>query len=790
MPVSEEEIIVCYSCQAPMNVAEVAPYSRVICPACNAENRVKKQFGPYTLSRRHAIGGMSSVFIAIDEALDREVVLKILSEEFSKDEKRIAAFEEEARLTASFSHPNVVRVLTTGKAFGRLYIAMEFVPGGHFEQKIREKGQIPETEVLPFAIQVAEGLKGAQAAGLIHRDVKPGNILLDAGGNVKIVDFGLALVTKQGKATATEIWATPYYVPPETIEGGAEDFRSDIYAFGATLYHALAGKPPCDEESMATDVLREAKKKIVPLKKVAPHLLDETCAVVDRAMAYDPENRFSSYDEMIDELKTALKIANGEAVVDSGGMSKAEHRAELRSLKRRKNILVGCGVAFAAIAAIALVFLFRSSPSEPEIAAPKVVSVDPADENPMESPAEIAAKYGTAREAMERGDYSSANSAFSELLADHAVQEPTRTWAGLEAVAASLMDGRMERARQDAATAVNHISSGPAGLDVGFSIAVQPILENFSKFDFFNFAKVAPAIQGNERFMGLFLAGLKNWESGGIQQAVPFLEAVATEPTLASDGVLSWYQEAAKTYLADYRLLNSGGMDAEPKSLEECSETIEELNTTLTLLKTNGRARFNVRSRLLDLARLRKSLKKTVPVPTSPPVVDLMGEIEALAKKYQFVELVSRITALKSDPPGMKRDALLLISQAALVFLTEIENSLQTNPATITLTTRDGTEITSIARTAEGKLVGKLSSDEIRDLAWGDFSTAELIALHRELGKKAVSEMERLRRHETAIAFEWCAGDRARALKAAARLSDESEVFKDRWESIASGLPK
>ena len=222
-----------------MDVSAVAPFSNVECPNCGKHTRVKREFGPYTLVRRHAIGGMSMVFVAHDNTLDREVALKILSEEFSADERRIAAFEEEARITASFSHPNVVRVLTTGRAFDRFYIAMELVPGGHFEHQIRERGKIPEIEMLPLAIEVAQGLKAAHAAGLIHRDVKPGNILLDAEGHAKLVDFGLALVTQGGKAQATELWATPYYVPPETVEGHAEDFRSDIYAFGATLYHAL-----------------------------------------------------------------------------------------------------------------------------------------------------------------------------------------------------------------------------------------------------------------------------------------------------------------------------------------------------------------------------------------------------------------------------------------------------------------------------------------------------------------------------------------------------------------------
>ena len=198
MPERTETIAYCHSCGSPMNVAAVAPFSNVECPTCGKHTRVKREFGPYTLLRRHAVGGMSMVFVAQDNTLDREVALKILSEEFSADERRIAAFEEEARITASFSHPHVVRVLRTGKAFDRFYIAMELVPGGHFEHQIRERGKSRKLEMLPLAIEVAQGLKAAHSAGLIHRDVKPGNILLDAEGHAKIVDFGLALVTQGG----------------------------------------------------------------------------------------------------------------------------------------------------------------------------------------------------------------------------------------------------------------------------------------------------------------------------------------------------------------------------------------------------------------------------------------------------------------------------------------------------------------------------------------------------------------------------------------------------------------
>ncbi len=782
----DQDIIVCYACEAPMNIASVAPYSRVVCPDCGTENRVKKQFGPYTVTRKHAIGGMSSVFVARDEALNREVALKILSEEYSKDEKRIAAFEQEARLTASFSHPNVVRVLTTGKSFDRFYIAMEFVPGGHFEHQIREQGKISETEILPLAIQIAEGLKGAQAAGLIHRDVKPGNILLDSEGNAKIVDFGLALVTKGGKAKATEIWATPYYVPPEAIEGGVEDFRADIYAFGATLYHALAGKPPCDQESMATDLLREAKKKIIPLKKAAPYLLDETCAVIDRAMAYEPVNRFWSYDEMISGLAGALKAAQGESVRDEEGISKAERRAQLRRKKRRGAFLVASSVALVCAVTVALL-LSRTPEPKPAKNGSRVVSIDDAATTGSESLQEIATRYNAGRDAMYSGDYQKADKRFSVLLATGDVQEPTRTWAGLQAVLATAMDGRMDLARERAEAVSAHIASGPADLSPGFSIGVQPVLARMSGLDLFDMAEMDLGEKGSERFMGYLIAGLKNWEQGAIDQAVPFFEKISSEPSLKDNGVLGWYQEKANQYLVDYKALKSDPMEMEPATKKECRAARNELNRTLTLMKTKGRARFNIHARQLALAKMEKSMgERKAPEPRK----DVLEEMGSLAKDYRLVEVVDMVSELREDPPDCKKAALLGVSQSALVFLSEIERDLSAKPVAMEFEIADGTEIDSLAFTEEKGLVGRTVDGATRDLNWKDFSPDQLIELHRKLVKSPAGEIERLRRHESAIAFEWLAGDKERAIAAAGRLCAESESFRERWELIASGLPK
>ncbi|MEP2777371.1 MAG: serine/threonine-protein kinase [Luteolibacter sp.] len=790
MPTGEENIIVCYACAAPMDIGSVAPYTRVVCPECGVENRVKKHFGHYTVTRRHAIGGMSSVFVAKDDALDREVALKILSEEYSEDEQRIAAFEQEARLTASFSHPNIVRVLTTGKAFGRFYIAMELIQGGHLEGMIRKQGQVSELEMLPLAIQIAEGLKGAQAAGLIHRDVKPGNILLDSDGNVKIVDFGLALVTQGGEATATEIWATPYYVPPEAIEGGAEDFRADIYAFGATLYHALAGKPPCNEESMVTNVLRDAKKHILPLQQVAPDLLDETCAVVDRAMAYEPENRFSSYDEMIAGLKVALKAAKGEAEADELGITRTERRAILRRRKKR-NIVLAAGAAVLVLALTgALIVAVGSNRADPVEKKRVALAGDtPSGKEQGSSPGEIVKRYFSARKAMQSGDLKKAEHEFASLLKDKNVEEPTRTWSGLQAVVAPMMDGRMDDARDMADKARKHLKSRDRGLPQEFISAVLPVLEGFSQQPFFDAEAISTTAGGNERFMAYLIAGLKNWEQGGLEQAAPFFQKIVAEKSLAEDGVLGIYQKVAESYLADYAALSASSLNREPTTVVECRNMTDELNQLLTLLETKGRAKFNVKVRLAQIPHIGKQLMSGKKQEKQPRRDDLQ-EIDKLAKSYSFIKLVNYISEMKGSPPGCKKSSLLGVAESALVFLSEIESDLAKQALTVELLLADSSKVTGIAMNSEGMLVARTSSQEIREIDWSDLTPDALITIHRELVKNPGGEIERLRRHESAIAFDWLAGDRERALAAAARLSEDSETFRMRWNKLVEGLPQ
>jgi len=778
-----------------MNVEAVAPFSNVECPTCGKHTRVKREFGPYTLVRRHAIGGMSMVFVAQDNTLDREVVLKILSEEFSADEKRIAAFEEEARITASFSHPHVVRVLRTGKAFGRFYIAMELVPGGHFEHQIRERGKIPEEEMLPLAIEVAQGLKAAHAAGLIHRDVKPGNILLDAEGHAKLVDFGLALVTQGGKAQAEEVWATPYYVPPETIEGDPEDLRSDIYAFGATLYHALAGFPSCDAETMSTEILRAAKKNVVPLGTADPTLSVATCAIVERAMAYDPKDRFSSYDEMIAQLEVALKrVKSGAAGATETSGSAAKRRA-----KKKQGEVITLAVAGLVLLAAVSGGVWWVTRKDPSLDLKKPVAlVNPPiiPESTSATATDIAKSYREARAAVEARDFEKAAADFAKLLENPEVQEPTRTWAGVEAVVATYLNGKAGDARTQAKAASDHAESVPEESRIHGGVIKMlgklPQLPAIPAKEIDSSASDAPHV------MAWMLAGLKDWEQGLTGEAAGWFAAVAAAKVSADDSWLKIYQSIASDYLADRQALSSAVFEKLPADIAGCDTAVAELDKILATLKTRGRARFNVRAWQLDLAKHAKLLAAP-PAESSEPVVTetsawdlvrIIAKLDELAKECRFSEASVYLKALPADPKGATRASLVSVADASAVFLTDLEADLAKEPVTGEFQMKSGDLIRKIAIDPQAAITVTDAGGSARTAKWAEFSPDALIALHRIFVKNPKSELERLRRHECAISYDWLAGNRERALAAAATLSQSSPAFKQRWDIIASGLPK
>lgn len=771
-----------------MDVTDVGPFTNVECPHCGKHTRVKREFGPYTLMQRQGIGGMSLVFSAHDNTLDREVAVKILNEEYSADSKRIEAFEEEARITASISHPHVVRVFTTGHAFDRYYIAMELVAGGHLESRIRELGRIPEEELLPLAIQITEGLKAAHARGLLHRDIKPGNILLDADGRAKIVDFGLALVTQAGKATAKEIWATPFYVPPETIEGHEEDFRSDLYALGSTLYHALYGKPPCIEETMSTTKLREAKRNVVPLHKAAPDLSPGTCAAVERAMAYHPDDRFGSYDELLSTLRHALRDLHLVRQVET---------EQAQRKKSKRALTVGAGAAIAVLAAgVALWMKANPRKVEPQAVVPtpppRVVTVDKAGIDPAKA-AEITARYRFAREQFAAGKFDQALAAFAEVRGADGVQEPTASWAGMEAVVAALLADQNETARDEAAATLEHLDRTKLNDDELKSRLIgllQPLLNGDVAVPQAGDAKTQPLAEVER-----LLIGLEHWKRGDFSKAGAAFKKLVDEKPAQDAGWWAAYAPIARDYVEDEKALRRVRMDTQPLNLADCDAELKALAEMSANLRTPGRAREVIEERQLQLQDCRPSLEATANRPPLPPAKKIVPtlalvevELNGFYQAYRFDSALQRLREVKLDEFEEARYAAWVeITARAGSFIPALEKDLGAS-ASLSVQLRDGHTLNHV--TAEkGQLSGiDADSRNKQTVGWGEVTPQALLKLHQQLVNNLPGENARFKRHEAAVAFQWLAGDREVALAAAERLGQQNADFKKRWSDLMLNL--
>src|SRR3954462_13883773 len=300
----------CPACGLLIDVSQTEPLAKVACPECGEKFRVERAFDNFALLETLGVGGMGSVYKARDTRLNRFVALKLLRPELSAAPAEIERLEHEARATAAVNDPHVVQVFSSGTDHGQFYLVMELVDQGSLDDRMAELGRVPEALVLDTGIQVARGLRAASEKGLIHRDVKPGNILFADEETVKIGDFGLAVAAEQNAEAQNEIWGTPYYVAPERLENQPEDFRSDLYSLGATLYHAVAGRPPFEGETNSATALRDLKNNPLSLGVAATGLRRETVRTIDRMIAPDPEERFASYDELIAALEQARDALN------------------------------------------------------------------------------------------------------------------------------------------------------------------------------------------------------------------------------------------------------------------------------------------------------------------------------------------------------------------------------------------------------------------------------------------------------------------------------------------------
>ena len=311
--------------------------------------------GRYRLESKLGSGGMSTVYLALDETLERSVAVKVLHREISDQPDQIERFRREARAVAQVSHPNVVAVIDAGEDGGRPYIVFEYAEGETLKQRIDRMGRLPPDEAAAYAIEVGRGLAAAHARRLVHRDVKPQNVLIDADGRAKVTDFGIARELESDGLTKTgRVLGTTDYVSPEQAMGHGVDARSDIYSLGVLLYEMLVGEVPFTAANLVGVAMKPDNERMPDVPPQRPAVSAVLAAVVERATQKKPEKRYADMTAMLEDLEDALEVEIARAgrwTGDATTVLETEPRRRRRILTPRRVSIVGILLVLAGTAA-------------------------------------------------------------------------------------------------------------------------------------------------------------------------------------------------------------------------------------------------------------------------------------------------------------------------------------------------------------------------------------------------------------------------------------------------------
>ncbi|MDX6617484.1 MAG: eukaryotic-like serine/threonine-protein kinase [Solirubrobacterales bacterium] len=300
----------------------------------------------YRLESKLGSGGMSTVYLAEDETLDRPVAVKVLHREISDEPDQLERFRLEARSAAKLSHPNLVTVIDAGEDGGTPYIVFEYVDGETLKQRIQREGPLGVDESVAYAIEIGRGLQAAHARRLVHRDIKPQNVLIDREGRAKVADFGIARSLEQHGMTAPgRVLGTTDYVSPEQAMGEDVDERSDVYSLGIVLYEMLTGDVPFQAETQVGVAMKHVNDPMPDVQAVRPEVSAAVAGVVDRATSKDLDQRYWSVADMVDDLEATLEVEAAR-----GGGTSGQATAVLDSVPRKRRTLApgrasGAGIA-------------------------------------------------------------------------------------------------------------------------------------------------------------------------------------------------------------------------------------------------------------------------------------------------------------------------------------------------------------------------------------------------------------------------------------------------------------
>jgi serine/threonine protein kinase len=304
-------MVPCLECGAKLFVpGDLPPLSMTPCTKCGASVMMPMRLRQFELRSVIGAGGMGNVYRAWDTTLEREVAVKLMRRELMEDQQAIESFAREARTCARLNHTNIIHIYTFDEFEGQLFLVMELADHGSLDSRI-EQGVVPELDVLDVGIKVASALDTALRRGLLHRDIKPGNILFTTDGEPKLVDFGLARSADAAREHESTIWGTPYYIAPEKIRREGETFHSDMYSLAGTLYHAITRHVPFEAPTIEEVVAAHVHTTLTPPNKVLPEITEPTSDALVRAMAKQPADRFQSYGE----FRMALEAARSQYLV-------------------------------------------------------------------------------------------------------------------------------------------------------------------------------------------------------------------------------------------------------------------------------------------------------------------------------------------------------------------------------------------------------------------------------------------------------------------------------------------
>lgn len=544
-PVADSPIVeACPACGTLIDVSAEAPFSEIYCPSCGQSMRARKQFNNFQLEALIGQGGMGSVFRAVDGNLNRLVALKILRPEISGDANEREKLAEEARRTAAINHPHVVKVFNFGEDRGQFYLAMELVEKGSLDDLMGLQGKVAEMQILEVGIQIASGLGAALEAGLIHRDIKPGNILFADAHTAKLVDFGLALVADEAAAERGEIWGTPYYIAPEKLDQQPEDFRSDIYSLGGTLFHALAGRPPYEAETASMVALKQLKSKPVSLQAFAPDVSSETAYVINRMMEKDPAQRYESYEELIGHLTYAREKLQARLVAPR---SKRSQQVQEENRSHRMFLgMMSLGMLLLLLVLLGWGYWERDRLAEMMGIAPEKAAV---------ADVQIALRE-EAIAAVEQDDTARAVQIFQDYLGVGDLPQPEENWGRLQLAAflyfndqPQKVPGVLKPIERDGlySEEAEELKLGNFFLEMerllGQNRAISP--RTLEVFD--------PA---SYEAMAWLLFGLKNWQEGHLAEGGEILTEFLTTTPPEQTAWIRGFFPLVEPYLEEYRIWN------------------------------------------------------------------------------------------------------------------------------------------------------------------------------------------------------------------------------------------